>query len=98
MPNPINSIPKLDPNQLLTNPARTLAGPVKWNAVTYDADFGAFSEWIYVGTTGNVSVTQWDGTTVTIPNLTGGIMHWLPATKINTSGTTVAANQLFWGS
>jgi hypothetical protein len=87
-----------DPQSSMTNQVRSLAGPIKTGAVTYDVAFGEFARWIYVGTSGDLSYVKWDGTTETLPNLAAGIWHPIPATKINNSGTSIAANQLRWGS
>ena len=94
------SVNNNDPNNTTQGPARALVGPVQTGAVTYDVDFGTgvFGRWIYVGTSGDLSYVKYDGNTETLPNLAAGIWHPIPAIKINTSGTTIAANQLRWGS
>lgn len=89
---------KLDPQQMNTNPVRSFAGVVRSGAVTYDTQYGEFARWIYVGTTGNLGYTKWDGTTETLPNLAAGVWHPIASISITTSGTTIAANQLRWGS
>lgn len=96
-------IPPLDPN-LFTGQVRALAGIARTGTVTYDTAFGnagiarEFGRWIYVGTTGTLSYVKWDGTTETLPNLAAGIWHPIYAVSVNSSGTTIAANQLRWGS
>jgi len=89
-----------DPQSGVTTQVRSLAGPIKTGAVTYDTVYtnSEFARWIYVGTTGNLSYVKWDGTTETLPNLASGVWHPIPSIMINTSGTTIAANQLRWGS
>lgn len=88
-----------DPNNM-SGPARTLAGPVQTGAVTLDQYFGegVFGRWIYVGTSGDLGYTKYDGTTETLPNLAAGIWHPIPAIKINTTGTNINVSQLRWGS
>ncbi len=103
---PLVNIPPLDPN-LYTAQVRTLGGPARTGTVTYDTGFTnsttpagvlEFARWIYVGTTGDLSYVKWDGTTETLPNLAAGIWHPIFARSVNTAGTTIAANQLRWGS
>jgi hypothetical protein len=103
---PIANIPPLDPN-LYTAQVRTLSGPARTGSVTYDLGFSnsttpagvrEFARWIYVGTTGNLSYVKWDGTTETLPSLAAGIWHPIFCVAINSVGSTVAANQLRWGS
>jgi hypothetical protein len=99
-------IPPLDPN-LYTSQVRTLGGPARTGTVTYNAGFtnsstppGVFdlSRWIYVGTTGDLAYTKWDGTTELLPNLAAGIWHPIYAKNILSAGSTIAAAQLRWGS
>ena len=89
-----------DPFGSVQGPARFLCGPIKTGTVTYDVYFGegVFGRWIYVGATGDLSYVKWDGTTETLPSLAAGIWHPIPAIKINTTDTTIAANKLRWGS
>ncbi len=91
----------LDPN-LFTGPARLLAGVGRTGTVTYDTPYSApnteFARWIYVGTSGALSYIKWDGSTETLPNLAAGVWHPILSVQINSSGTTIAANQLRWGS
>lgn len=83
----------------LSNPIRSLAGVTKGGTVTYDTIYGAgvYARWMYVGTTGSVTFNLIDGTSMTLPNMAGGVWHPVWSVSIATSGTTVAANQLFWG-
>ena len=97
MTNPITVNP-YDPLQLVDSVARALSGPIKTGTVTYDVDFGSFARWIYVGTSGDLSYLKWDGTTEVLPNLAAGVWHPIPAIRVTTANTTIAANQLRWGS
>lgn len=103
---PYSLIPPLDPN-LYTSQVRTLSGPARTGTVTYDTGFTnsntppgvlEFCRWIYVGTTGNLAYTKWDQTTELLPNLAAGIWHPIFAINILSSGSTIAAAQLRWGS
>lgn len=94
---PTIPIQKLDPYNF-TGPVRELAGIVRTGAVTYDTPYGEFARWLYVGTTGDLSYIKWDGATETLPSLAAGVWHPIHSVAINTSGTTIAANQLRWGS
>jgi hypothetical protein len=103
---PYSAVPPLDPN-LYTAQVRVLSGPVRTGTVTYDTGFSnstsppgvlEFSRWIYVGTTGNLSYTKWDGTVELLPNLAAGIWHPIYAVNVTTTNTTIAANMLRWGS
>lgn len=103
---PVTNVPPLDPN-LYTAQVRTLGGPARTGTVTYDVGFTnsttpagvwEFARWIYVGVTGNLSYTKWDGTTEILTNLAAGIWHPIYATSITTANTTIAAAQLRWGS
>jgi hypothetical protein len=103
---PTAFIPPLDPN-IYSAQVRVLGGPARTGTVTYDTGFTnsttppgvlEFARWIYVGTTGNLAYTKWDGTTETLPNLAAGIWHPIYAVNVLSVGTTVAANQLRWGS
>ncbi|RTL14551.1 MAG: hypothetical protein EKK56_00920 [Flavobacteriaceae bacterium] len=92
------SINNFDPNSLVSNPQRPLGGIVDSGTVTFDVDYGEYARWIYVGTTGNISYVKYDGTTQTLPNIAAGIWHPICSVRINSSGTSIAANQIFWGS
>lgn len=89
---------KLDPQQIATNPVRSFAGIVRTGTVTYDVDYGEFARWIYVGTTGTLAYMKWDGETETLPSIAAGTWHPITSVRILSSGTTIAANQLRWGS
>lgn len=92
------SVNKLDPYGLMQGAARAVAPIVASGSVTFDQDYGEFARFIYVGTSGDISYVKWDGTTETLPNLAAGIWHWMASIRINSSGTTIAADQLRWGS
>lgn len=103
---PFSYIPPLDPN-LYTAQVRTLGGPARTGSIAYDTGFTnantppgvlEFCRWIYVGVTGNLAYTKWDGTTDILPNLAAGIWHPIYAVNILTAGSTIAANMLRWGS
>ena len=103
---PFSYVPPLDPN-LYTAQVRVLSGPVRTGSVTYNTGFTnsstppgvlEFSRWIYVGTTGDLSYTKWDGTTETLPNLAAGIWHPIYAVNILSVGSTILEPQLRWGS
>lgn len=96
-----NILTALDPN-LFTGPARLLAGVGRTGTVTfntvYNSPYTEYARWIYVGTAGDLSYVKWDGTTETLPNLAAGIWHPIFSIMINSVGTSIAANQLRWGS
>lgn len=103
---PFANVSPLDPN-IYTAQVRVMAGPVRTGTVTYDTGFTnsltpagvlEFARWIYVGTTGTLAYTKWDGTTESLPNLAAGIWHPIYAVNILSAGTNIAANQLRWGS
>ncbi len=103
---PVVVVPPLDPNGY-TAQVRILGGPARTGTVTYDTGFTnsttppgvlEFSRWIYVGTTGDLAYTKWDGTTEILPNLAAGVWHPIYAVNILTTGSTIAAAQLRWGS
>jgi len=89
---------RLDPESINANPQRSLGVVVRSGAVTYDVDYGEYARWIYVGVTGNLSYTKMDGTIETLPNIVAGIWHPIASVNILSAGTTIAANQLRWGS
>jgi hypothetical protein len=106
MATPNINIPPLDPNGYSAQ-VRILGGPARTGEVTYDAGFTNsttpagvfdFSRWIYVGTSGNLAYTKWDGTTESLPNLAAGVWHPIYAKNILSIGTSIAADQLRWGS
>lgn len=93
-------IPPLDPNAY-TGPTRVMAGISRTGDVTLGAMYGEngsveFARWLYVGTTGDVSYTKWDGTTQTLTGLAAGVWHPIFSIQVNSSGTT--ASNLVWGS
>lgn len=103
---PFNFVPPLDPN-IYTSQVRVLGGPARTGTVTYNTGFTnsssppgvlEFSRWIYVGTTGDLAYTKWDGTTELLPNIAAGIWHPIYAVNILSTGSTIAAAQLRWGS
>lgn len=85
----------IDPN-LKTGPSRIMSGPVRMAAVTPGTAYGEFATWLYVGVTGDVAITCWDGTTVTMKGLAAGVWHPVYSLMVNTSGTT--ATNMLWGS
>lgn len=96
----LSIIPALDPNAY-TGPTRVMSGVARTGDVTADTYYGAnnsveFARWLYVGVTGNVSYTKWDGTTQTLVGLAAGVWHPIFSIKVNASGTT--ATNIAWGS
>lgn len=94
------TVPPLDPNGY-TGPTRVMSGVARTGSVTLDTFYGAngaveFARWLYVGTTGNVSYTKWDGTNQTLVGLAAGVWHPIYSIKVNTAATTAAS--LVWGS
>lgn len=87
---------------------RIVSGIQDTGAVTYDVQFTTtkldgsvvpvYGRYIYVGVTGNLSYVKYNGVTETLPNIVAGIWHPIFAIRINTSGTTIAANMLRWGN
>lgn len=93
-------VPALDPNAY-TGPTRVMAGVARTGSVTLDTLYGAngsveFARWLYVGITGNVSYTKWDGTDQTLIGLAAGVWHPVFSTKVNSASTT--ATSIVWGS
>lgn len=89
------NVQPIDP-QLKTGPSRIMSGPVRIRPVTLDTAYGEFATWLYIGVTGNVEITQWDGTTVTMVGLAAGVWHPVYSLMVNSAGTT--ATSLLWGS
>jgi hypothetical protein len=94
------NITALDPNAY-TGPTRVMSGVARTGTVTNDTYYGAnnsveFARWLYVGVTGDVSYTKWDGTNQTLTGLAAGVWHPIFSIKINSSGTT--ATGIVWGS
>lgn len=94
-------VPPLDPGAY-TGPVRTMAGVARTDDVVLDTRFGIttgipeFGRWLYVGVTGDVNYTKWDGTTQTLVGLAAGVWHPIYAIQVNTAGTT--ATNIVWGS
>lgn len=89
------NVPRLDPNAY-TGPVRVMAGVARMGDVTLDTAYGEFARWLYVGTTGNVTIVKWDGTTQAILGLAAGVWHPIYSIQVNTAGTT--ALNMIWGS
>lgn len=85
----------IDPN-LKTGPSRIMSGPVRMRTVTLDAAYGEFATWLYVGVTGDISVVEWDGTTIVLTGLAAGVWHPIYSLMINSVGTT--ATNICWAS
>jgi len=85
----------IDPN-LKTGPSRIMSGPVRMRNVTLDTAYGEFATWLYLGVTGNVSLIEWDGTTIILIGLAAGVFHPIYSLQINSVGTT--ATNIVWGS
>jgi hypothetical protein len=96
----LSVITPLDPNAY-TGPTRVMSGVAKTGDATPDTYYGAnnsveFARWIYIGVTGNLSYTKWDGTTQTLVGLAAGVWHPIFSIKVNSVGTT--ATNIAWGS
>lgn len=91
----IVNVPPLDPNAF-TGPVRVMSGVARMGDVTLDTAYGEFARWLYVGTTGNVTIVKWDGTTQAILGLAAGVWHPIYSKQVNTAGTT--ALNIIWGS
>lgn len=94
------NVPALDPNAY-TGPTRVMAGVARTGSVSLDTFYGSngtveFARWLYVGVTGDVSYTKWDGTNQTLIGLVSGVWHPIFSIKVNTAATT--ATSLVWGS
>lgn len=93
-------VPSLDPNAY-TGPTRVMAGVARTGDVTLNTYYGdngsvEFARWLYVGVTGNVSYTKWDGTNQTLIGLAAGVWHPIFSIRVNSASTT--ATSLVWGS
>jgi hypothetical protein len=93
-------VPALDPN-IFTGPTRVMAGIARTGTVTLDTFYGAngaveFARWLYVGVTGNLTYTKWDGTTQTLVGIAAGVWHPIFSLSVLSAGTT--ASSLVWGS
>jgi hypothetical protein len=91
----ILNVQALDPN-LKTGPTRVMSGPVRMRAVTPDTAYGEFATWLYVGVTGDVSIVEWDGTTIVLTGLAAGVWHPIYSLMVNSAGTT--ATNMAWAS
>ena len=94
------NVPPLDPNAY-TGPTRVMAGVARTGTVTLDTYYGPngsveFARWLYVGVTGNVNYTKWDGTTQTLVGLAAGVWH--PIFSINVLTASTTATGMVWGS
>lgn len=68
-----------------SNPVRSFV------AVTLDTNYAPPRRGIYVGTSGDVSITMADGSGGTLPNLAAGVWHPIMGIlRVNTSGTDAA--------
>lgn len=94
------NVPALDPNAY-TGPTRVMSGVARTGNVTLDTYYGPngsveFARWLYVGVTGNVAYTKWDGTTQVLIGLAAGVWHPVYSIRVNTTSTT--ATSMVWGS
>jgi hypothetical protein len=88
------TIPPLDPN-IFTGPTRNMSGVGRTFNPTLDVAYGTngaveFMRWLYVGTSGNITYTKWDGTQQTLVGIGAGIWHPIYSIMINNSGTTAS--------
>lgn len=91
---PFISVSKVDPQATINNPIRALSGPTITGTITPDGTFyGVYATWLYVGTSGNLTYTKWDGTTQALTNVAAGVWH--PIHSLNV--TTATASGLVWG-
>lgn len=81
---------------LKTGPSRIMSGPVRMRSVVLDTAYGEFATWLYLGAAGDVSLTQWDGTDITLIGLVAGVWHPIYSLRINSIGTS--ATNIVWGS
>ena len=96
----LSQLSPLDPNAY-TGPTRVMSGVAKTGNATLDNYYGPnnsveFGRWLYVGVTGDLSYTKWDGTTQTLVGLAAGVWHPIFSIKVNSVGTT--ATNIAWGS
>lgn len=94
------NVPALDPNAY-TGPTRVMAGIARTGTVSLDTMYGPngsveYARWLYVGVTGNISYTKWDGTTQLLVGIASGVWHPIFSIQVNSSGTT--ATNIVWGS
>lgn len=95
MSTPFFASAPLDPN-LMTGPFRLDGSAFRMGAVVLGTAYGEFAKKLYVGTTGNVSLVCWDGTTVVLNSMVAGVWHDVCSVMVNSSGTT--ASNLVWAS
>jgi len=93
-------LPPLDPN-IFTGPTRVMAGVGRTGTSTLDTYYGPngsveFARWLYVGVTGNVSYTKWDGTEQVLIGIAAGVWHPIYSIRVNSDSTT--ATDVVWGS
>lgn len=88
------TVPPLDPYGF-TGPVRVMSGPARMQNVSPDTAYGEFARWLYVGTSGDISMVLWDGTTQLLRNVPVGLWPFYTI-MINAAGTT--ASELVWGS
>lgn len=74
--------------QIFTGSTRMMSGVGRTLNPTLNTYYGEKMQWLYVGTTGNISYTKWDGTDQTLVGLQAGIWHHILSLRINSSGTT----------
>lgn len=91
----IDNIPPIDPS-LKTGPSRIMSGPVRMRTAAIGTPYGEFATWLYMGAAGNVAITCWDGTIITLAGLAAGIWHPIYSIQVNTTGTT--GGNFVWGS
>ncbi len=96
----LQNVPALDPNGF-TGPTRVMAGVARTGTCVADTYYGAngaveFARWLYIGVTGNVLYTKWDGTTQLLIGLASGVWHPIYSIKVN--GEATSATNLVWGS
>lgn len=88
------------PESIMSNPVRSLCGPLQTGTVTLDTYYSAtepvYARWLYVGTTGNVNYMKYDGTTQILTNIAAGVWHPILSIQILTASTT--AGGLVWGN
>jgi hypothetical protein len=94
------NVPALDPNSY-TGPTRTMSGVARCGNATLDTYYGAngtveFGRWLYVGVTGNLSYTKWDGTEQVLVGIAAGVWHPIFSIRVNSDSTT--ATSIVWGS
>jgi hypothetical protein len=92
------TVNKFDPNSATSSPVRPLASVLQSGSVTFDVDYPESGRWLYVGTSGSISYTKYDGTIETLPVLVPGVFHYIASIRVNSSGTSIAEDQIRWGS